>query len=48
MRKLSFLDRIVEEFDAYAQFTRAPLNPTRKSPSQGVIEGEFNSNKKSI
>jgi ubiquinone biosynthesis monooxygenase Coq7 len=46
MRKLSFLDRIVEEFDAYAQFTRAPLNPTRKSPSQGVIEGEFDSNKK--
>ncbi len=42
MRKLSFLDRVVEELDCYANFTKTQPTPTRKSPSQGVIEGELN------
>ncbi|AIT08608.1 2-octaprenyl-3-methyl-6-methoxy-1,4-benzoquinol hydroxylase [Candidatus Francisella endociliophora] len=41
MRKLSFLDRIVDEFDSYARFTKVPLNPNRKSPSKGVTDGEL-------
>jgi ubiquinone biosynthesis monooxygenase Coq7 len=42
MRKLSFLDRVVEELDSYARFTKAPLNPNRKSPSKDIIDGELN------
>jgi ubiquinone biosynthesis monooxygenase Coq7 len=43
MRKLSFLDRVVEELDSYVKFTKTSLRPTRKSPSQGIIDGEFDS-----
>ena len=46
MRKLSFLDQIIEELDCYAKFIKAPLNPTKKSPSQGIVEGEFNASEK--
>ena len=46
MRKLSFLDRVVEELDCYAKFTKSSLKPTRKSPSQGIVEGKFNLNEK--
>ena len=41
MRKLSFLDRVVEEFDTYTKFTKTSLNPTRKSPSHGLDECKF-------
>ena len=46
MRKLSFLDRVIQELDCYAKFTKTPLNPTRKSPSQDIVESEFDSNEK--
>ncbi|OEZ33817.1 2-octaprenyl-3-methyl-6-methoxy-1,4-benzoquinol hydroxylase [Francisella endosymbiont of Amblyomma maculatum] len=41
MRKLSFLDRVIEEFDSYARFTKVPLNPNRKSPSSNTLDGEL-------
>ena len=41
MRKLSFLDRVIEEFDSYARFTKVPLNPNRKSPSSNTSDGEL-------
>ncbi|APC91470.1 MULTISPECIES: 2-polyprenyl-3-methyl-6-methoxy-1,4-benzoquinone monooxygenase [Francisella] len=41
MRKLSFLDRVIEEFDSYARFTKARLNPNRKSPSSNTIDGNL-------
>ncbi|WP_150464311.1 2-polyprenyl-3-methyl-6-methoxy-1,4-benzoquinone monooxygenase [Francisella sp. XLW-1] len=41
MRKLSFLDRIVEEVDSYARFTKHPLNPNRKSPAGDIRDGKL-------
>lgn len=41
MRKLSFLDRVVEELDSYAKFTKTSLNPNRKSPSEEIIDGKL-------
>ncbi|AJJ47202.1 2-polyprenyl-3-methyl-6-methoxy-1,4-benzoquinone monooxygenase [Francisella tularensis subsp. novicida] len=41
MRKLSFLDRVIEELDSYARFTSAPLNPSKKSPSSDTIDGKL-------
>lgn len=41
MRKLSFLDRVIKEFDSYARFTKVPLNPNRKSPSSNTSDGEL-------
>ncbi|MEY8702540.1 2-polyprenyl-3-methyl-6-methoxy-1,4-benzoquinone monooxygenase [Francisella philomiragia] len=46
MRKLSFLDRVVEEIDSYARFTKQPLNPNRKSPSGDTIDGQLSDNDK--
>ncbi|MFT4694284.1 MAG: ubiquinone biosynthesis monooxygenase Coq7 [Francisella sp.] len=46
MRKLSFLDRVVEELDSYVKFTKTSLSPTRKSPSQGIVDGEFDSSER--
>ncbi|MDE5018851.1 demethoxyubiquinone hydroxylase family protein, partial [Francisella tularensis subsp. holarctica] len=31
MRKISFLDRVIEELDRYARYTKVPLNPSKKS-----------------
>lgn len=41
MRKLSFLDRVIEELDSYARFTKVPLNPSKKSPSSDTIDGKL-------
>lgn len=46
MRKLSFLDRVVEEIDSYARFTKQPLNPNRKSPSDDTVDGQLSDNDK--
>lgn len=46
MRKLSFLDRVVEEIDSYARFTKYPLNPNRKSPSANTVDGQLSDNDK--
>ncbi|MED7818838.1 MULTISPECIES: 2-polyprenyl-3-methyl-6-methoxy-1,4-benzoquinone monooxygenase [unclassified Francisella] len=46
MRKLSFLDRVIEELDSYARFTKAPLNPNRKSPSSNTVDGKLSENDK--
>ncbi|AJI48103.1 2-polyprenyl-3-methyl-6-methoxy-1,4-benzoquinone monooxygenase [Francisella philomiragia] len=46
MRKLSFLDRVVEEIDSYARFTKHPLNPNRKSPSANTVDGQLSDNDK--
>lgn len=46
MRKLSFLDRVIEELDSYARFTKAPLNPNRKSPSSNTVDGQLSENDK--
>lgn len=46
MRKLSFLDRVVEEIDSYARFTKQPLNPNRKSPSGDTVDGQLSDNDK--
>ena len=41
MRKLSFLDKIIEEVDIYSRLTTAQDDPSRKSPSNGVLNGEI-------
>ncbi|AJC49050.1 2-polyprenyl-3-methyl-6-methoxy-1,4-benzoquinone monooxygenase [Allofrancisella guangzhouensis] len=41
MRKLSFLDRVIEELDSYTKFTKSQLNPTRESPSKNVQEQQL-------
>lgn len=46
MRKLSFLDRVVEELDNYTRFTKAPLNPNRASPSKDTVDGQLNATEK--
>ena len=46
MRKLSFLDRVIEELDSYARFTKAPLNPNRKSPSNNAVDGKLSDDEK--
>ncbi len=46
MRKLSFLDRVVEEIDSYARFTKQPLNPNRKSPSGDTVDGQLSDDDK--
>ena len=46
MRKLSFLDRIVEELDSYAKFTKLPLKPNRESPSKTVVDGKLTDDEK--
>ncbi|WP_150467352.1 2-polyprenyl-3-methyl-6-methoxy-1,4-benzoquinone monooxygenase [Francisella sp. SYW-9] len=46
MRKLSFLDRVIEEIDSYARFTKAPLNPNRKSPSSNTVDGKLSNDEK--
>ena len=40
MRKLSFLDRVVEELDCYKKFTKATVASLRQSPSL-KIEGKY-------
>lgn len=46
MRKLSFLDRVIEELDSYARFTKARLNPNRKSPSSNTVDGNLSDDDK--
>lgn len=48
MRKLSFLDRVIEELDSYARFTKAPLNPSKKSPSSDTIDGKLSEVERNI
>lgn len=46
MRKLSFLDRIVEEVDTYTKFTKATHTPNRESPSKGLSNNPLNDDEK--
>lgn len=48
MRKLSFLDKVVEEIDSYARFTKLPLNPNRKSPSGDTVDGQLSDDDKNM
>ncbi|QIV94440.1 2-polyprenyl-3-methyl-6-methoxy-1,4-benzoquinone monooxygenase [Allofrancisella frigidaquae] len=41
MRKLSFLDRVIEELDSYTKFTKAKVSPTRKSPSKNIYDQQL-------
>ncbi|GAB4223231.1 MAG: 2-polyprenyl-3-methyl-6-methoxy-1,4-benzoquinone monooxygenase [Francisella sp.] len=41
MRRLSFLDKVIDEIDIYRKFSKIPLNSTRKSPGKSVIDGKL-------
>lgn len=46
MRRLSFLDRVVEELNTYSKFTKATHIPNRKSPSEGIKDTQLSSSEK--
>ncbi|ASG68311.1 2-nonaprenyl-3-methyl-6-methoxy-1,4-benzoquinol hydroxylase [Francisella halioticida] len=46
MRKLSFLDKVIEELDSYSKFTKASLSSNRKSPSNGIVDNKLSNDDK--
>ena len=41
MRKLSFLDTVLNEVDTFVKLTKTPLHPTITSPSKSIVDGEL-------
>lgn len=46
MRRLSFLDRVLEEIDTYVKLTKTPLHPSKDSPSLAIADGDMSENDK--
>ncbi|APC97705.1 2-polyprenyl-3-methyl-6-methoxy-1,4-benzoquinone monooxygenase [Francisella frigiditurris] len=46
MRRLSFLDRVLEEIDTYVKLTKAPLHPSKDSPSLAIADGNMSESDK--